>query len=134
MFDWKMFWMSPPDLDGAFHCTCCGARVVSPTTPLMRCISRIQSIVREHGAVVDVATTQKRVPVSSSWIGWFSGRPQVVLLGSEKPASLRMLNEIPSRELPRLVLMLMTPDAAAVPYSVDPAAPFTTSTDSMSRP
>src|ERR1044071_4242627 len=60
--------------------------------------------------------------------------PQVVLLGSEKPASLRMLKEIPSRELPRLVLMLMTPEAAAVPYSVEPAAPFTTSTDSMSRP
>ena len=41
-------------------------RTVSAFTLLMRMISFIQSIVREHGAMSAVPLTQKRLPVSSS--------------------------------------------------------------------
>ena len=49
------------------------------------------------------------------------------------PASLRNRKVIPSAEVrPDLVVMLMTPFAARAPYIDAPAAPFTTSTFSMS--
>jgi hypothetical protein len=49
------------------------------------------------------------------------------------PYSDRTVNRAPSEPLlARLVVIEMTPDAAREPYSVDAAAPFTTSTLSMS--
>ena len=55
---------------------------------------------------------------------------------SLKPYSVRTLNRTPSLPpvSPRLVRIVITPFAARVPYSDAPAAPFTTSIDSMSMP
>jgi len=72
------------------------------------------------------------LPVSSVASAWNRARPKSRSM-SLTPASLRRSNFTPSMlRRADFVVMLMTPLPARAPYSDAPAAPFTTSTFSMS--
>src|SRR5690348_9315195 len=99
----------------AANCGAIGVRVVSCAMLLMRMISDIQLIEREHGATPAAARTQKREPVSSSCIAEYTGMRKLKLLRSFTPYSVRALNLMPSWLAPRFVLITMTPFAAVAP-------------------
>ena len=75
---------------------------------------------------------QNRVPLASVSSPWRRAMPKSRSM-SLIPASLWKVNRMPSSaRVPRFVVIVMTPLPARAPYSDAAAAPFTTSTFSMS--
>src|SRR5213596_1284966 len=94
------------------------------------CSSDLSKVRAQRGC--PLTAWQNCRPCSSIASAWNRASPKSRSM-SLTPPSLRALNCTPSSaRRPDLVVMLMTPLPARAPYSDAPAAPFTTSTLSMS--